>query len=167
MTTGTQRCVSCGAVDSITPTTPSRTITYRSVPLTLPPLNLPECGSCHDMQLDAAQSDIYSAAIDAAYAAAQQQQQQFRGLGALRRERLTEARAAKIASDVQRELSWLSWLSVLSPSSQALFFTEVAEAEARGESLLVLIQQWRNTATAVAAGIDLVTPLDPDALEDG
>jgi len=159
MTTGTQRCVSCGAVDSITPTTPSRTITYRSVTLTLPPLNLPECGSCHDMQLDAAQSDIYSAAIDAAYAA----QQQFRGLGALRRERLTEARAAKIASDVQRELSWLSWLSVLSPSSQALFFTEVAEAEARGESLLVLIQQWRNTASAVAAGIDLVTPLDPDA----
>ena len=92
-------------------------------------------------------------------------QQQFRGIGALRRERLTEARAAKIASDVQRELSWLSWLSVLSPSSQALFFTEVAEAEARGESVDVLIQQWRNTASAVAAGIDLVTPIDPDAEE--
>ncbi len=89
-------------------------------------------------------------------------QQQFRGIGALRRERLTEERAAKIASGVQRELSWLR---VLSPSNQALFFTEVAEAEARGESVDVLIQQWRNTASAVAAGIDLVTPIDPDAEE--
>jgi S-ribosylhomocysteine lyase LuxS involved in autoinducer biosynthesis len=69
-TTKAQRCVSCGAVDSITPTTPSRTITYRSVSVTIPPLNLPECGSCHDMQLDDAQSDLYSAAIDAAYVAA-------------------------------------------------------------------------------------------------
>ena len=70
MTTETQRCLSCGAADSITPTTPSRTITYRSVSLTLPPLDLPECSSCHDMQLDDAQSDLYSAAIDDAYAAA-------------------------------------------------------------------------------------------------
>ncbi len=67
MTTKTKRCPSCGAMDSITPTTPSRTITYRSVSLTIPPLSIPECGSCHDMQLDDAQSDIYSAAIDAAY----------------------------------------------------------------------------------------------------
>ena len=121
MTTESQRCVSCGAADSITPTTPSRTITYRSVTLTLPPLTLPEGGSCHDMQLDAAQSDIYSAAIDAAYAAAVAEGllsplaeeraakvgAQFRGIGALRRERLTEARAAEIASGVQRELSSL------------------------------------------------------------
>ena len=75
-TTKAQRCVSCGAVDSITPTTPSRTITYRSVLVTLPALSIPECGSCHDMQLDDAQSDLYSAAIDDAYAAAVAEGQQ-------------------------------------------------------------------------------------------
>jgi hypothetical protein len=131
-TTKAQRCVSCGAVDSITPTTPSRTTIYRSVLVTLPPLSLPECASCHDMLLDDAQSDIYSDAIDVAYAAAVAEGQP-------------------------------SWLSILSPSDRALFFKEVAEAQDRGESVDVLIQQWRNTASAVAAGIDLVTPIDPEA----
>ncbi len=57
-----------------------------------------------------------------------------------------------------------SWLSILSPSDRVLFFKEVAEAQERGESVDVLIQEWENTALAVAAGIDS-SPLDPDKEE--
>lgn len=61
------KCLTCGGIDTITPTTQPRTITYRGIAVRLPAMDLPECSFCHDMLLDENQADIYSDILDDAY----------------------------------------------------------------------------------------------------
>lgn len=68
MTTTPVQCPACkhGSVELVIS---SRKIVYRSLSLTIPPLILPECGSCKELVLNDIQYDLYSKAIDLAYKA--------------------------------------------------------------------------------------------------
>jgi hypothetical protein len=81
-------------------------------------------------------------------------------------EALTAFLAASPATSIF-EGAW-PWLALFSPASQQHFITDYMRTARACLSLQemrplhVLVQQWKNTASAIAAGIDLTTPLNPD-----
>ena len=63
-----ERCAACGAAGTVGQVARLRRVTHRGVALALPAtLALTECSSCHELWLDDAEADRYSAAVDAAY----------------------------------------------------------------------------------------------------
>lgn len=63
-----ERCAACGATGTVGQVARLRRVTHRGVALALPAtLALTECSACHELWLDDAEADRYSAAVDAAY----------------------------------------------------------------------------------------------------
>jgi hypothetical protein len=63
------QCFTCGSKGSVKTTARAgRRVEYRGLSLTLPSdLRLAECSVCHDLWLDDAEADAYTAAVEAAY----------------------------------------------------------------------------------------------------